>query len=146
MTNKKDWGLTVRGVVRKEGKILILRRHPKSRNNPHRYELPGGKVDPGEFFDAALIREFKEETNLDVNIESLFEVVQDEFISRRTNKPISTVQLMMNVEPISGEVQISDEHDDFKWASNEELKELCNEDMVTPTLRKTLEKRNFNMK
>ena len=76
MNGKKDWGLTVRGVVKKEGKTLILRRHPKSRNNPHKYELPGGKVDPGEFFDVALIREFKEETNLDVNIESLFEVVQ----------------------------------------------------------------------
>ena len=114
MNDKKDWGLTVRGVVKKEDKILILRRHPKSRNNPHKYELPGGKVDPGEFFDVALIREFKEETNIDVNIESLFEVVQDEFISRRTKQPISTVQLMMNLEILSGELQISDEHDDFK--------------------------------
>ena len=134
MNGKKDWGLTVRGVVKKEGKTLILRRHPKSRNNPHKYELPGGKVDP-----------FKEETNLDVNIESLFEVVQDEFISRRTKQPISTVQLMMNLEILSGEVQISDEHDDFKWVSNEELKELYNEDMLTPTLRKTLEKRDFEI-
>lgn len=145
MNDKKDWGLTVRGVVRKEDKILILRRHPKSRNNPHKWELPGGKVDPGEFFDIALVREFKEETNLDVKIESLFEVVQDEFISRRTNRPISTVQLMMNLEIISGELQISDEHDDFKWANNDELKELYNEDTLTPTLRKTLEKKNFEI-
>ena len=122
MNDKKNWGLTVRGVVRKEDKILILRRHPKSRNNPHKYELPGGKVDPGEFFDIALIRELKEETDLDVNIESLYEVVQDEFISSRTNQPISSVQLMMNLEIISGEVQISDEHEDFKWANIEELK------------------------
>ena len=145
MDDKKEWGLTVRGVVRKEDKILILRRHPKSRNNPHKYELPGGKVDPGEFFDMALLREFKEETNLDVKMESLFEVVQDEFISRRTNQPISTVQLMMNLEIIDGEVQISSEHDDFKWVKSVELKELYNEDMLTPTLRKTLEKRNFEI-
>ena len=102
-------------------------------------------MDPGEFFDVALIREFKEETNLDVIIESLFEVVQDEFISRRTKQPINTVQLMMNLEIISGEVQISDEHDDFKWVSIEELKELYNKDMITPTLRKTLEKRDFEI-
>ena len=145
MNSKKDWGLTVRGVVRKEDKILILRRHPKSRNDPHKWELPGGKVDPGEFFDVALVREFKEETNLDVKIESLFELVQDEFISRRTNQPISTVQLMMNLEIMDGEVQISDEHDDFKWVNSGELKNLYNEDMLTPTLRKTLEKRNFEM-
>ena len=145
MNTKKDWGLTVRGVVRKEDKILILRRHPKSRNNPHKWELPGGKVDPGEFFDVALVREFKEETNLDVKIESLFEVVQDEFISRRTNQPISTVQLMMNLEIIDGEVQISSEHDDYKWVSKEELKELYDEGMLTATLKLTLEKRSFEI-
>ena len=145
MSNKKDWGLTVRGVIRQEEKILILRRHPKSRNNPHKYELPGGKVDPGEFFDVALVREFKEETDLDVKIDSLFEVVQDEFISRRTNRPISTVQLMMNLEIIGGDLQISDEHDDFKWVKIGELKELYDDDMLTPTLRKTLEKRNFEI-
>ena len=145
MSNKRDWGLTVRGIVRKEDKILIVRRHPSSRNNPQKYELPGGKVDPGEFFDEALVREFKEETNLDVNILSLFEVVQDEFISRRTNRPISTLQIMMNLEIIDGEIQISSEHDDFKWASMEELKELYDGDLVTPTLRKTLEKRNFKI-
>ena len=143
MNEKKDWGLTVRGVVREDNKILILRRHPKSRNNPHKWELPGGKVDPGEFFDNALIREFKEETNLDVKIESLFEVVQDEFISRRTNQPISTVQLMMNLEIMDGEVQISSEHDEYKWVSIEELKELYDEGMLTTTLRLTLEKRKF---
>ena len=145
MNDKKDWGLTVRGIVRKEDKILILKRHPKSRNNPHKWEFPGGKVDPGEFFDVALIREFKEETNLDVKIESLFEVVQDEFISRRTNQPISTVQLMMNLEIIRGEVQISDEHEDYKWVSKEELKDLYDKDMLTTTLRLTLEKRNFEI-
>ena len=145
MNSKKDWGLTVRGVVRKEDKILILRRHPKSRNNPHKWELPGGKVDSGEFFDVALVREFKEETNLDVKIESLFEVVQDEFISRRTNQPISTVQLMMNLEIIDGEVQISSEHDDYKWVSKEELKELYDEGMLTATLKLTLEKRSFEI-
>ena len=32
MNGKKDWGLTVRGVVKKEGKILILRRHIQGRD------------------------------------------------------------------------------------------------------------------
>ena len=35
--------------------------------------------------------------------------------------------------------------DDFKWANIEELKDLYNNDMLTPTLRKTLEKRNFEI-
>lgn len=62
----KPYGLTMREIVKNSNdEILILRRHPKSRTNPHKWELPGGKVDPGEFFDEALVREIKEETNLD---------------------------------------------------------------------------------
>ena len=145
MSNKKDWGLTVRGVVRKDDKLLILRRHPKSRNNPHKWELPGGKVDPGEFFDDALVRELNEETGLEVKIDSLFEAVEDRFKSRRTHQYINTVQLMMNLETVSGEVQISDEHDDFKWLNMEELKELYERDELTGSLKSTLEKRNFKI-
>ena len=45
----KPYGLTMRGIVKNSNEeILILRRHPKSRTNPHKWELPGGKVDPGE--------------------------------------------------------------------------------------------------
>lgn len=56
----KPYGLTMRGIVKNSNdEILILRRHPKSRTNPHKWELPGGKVDPGEFFDEALVREIK---------------------------------------------------------------------------------------
>ena len=44
----KPYGLTMRGIVKNSNdEILILRRHPKSRTNPHKWELPGGKVDPG---------------------------------------------------------------------------------------------------
>ena len=52
---------------------------------------------------------------------------------------------MMNLEIISGEVQISDEHDDFKWATIEELKDLYDNEMLTGSLKSTLEKRNFKI-
>ena len=74
----KPYGLTMRGIVKNSNdEILILRRHPKSRTNPHKWELPGGKVDPGEFFDEALVREIKEETNLDGAVGDFYEAIQD---------------------------------------------------------------------
>ena len=77
---KKDYGLTMRGIIRNENnEILILKRHPKSRTDPNTWELPGGKVEAGEFFDDALIREIKEETNLDCEIGDLAIAIQHDY-------------------------------------------------------------------
>ena len=82
---KKDYGLTMRGIIRNENnEILILKRHPKSRTDPNTWELPGGKVEAGEFFDDALIREIKEETNLDCEIGDLAIAIQHDYSFKRT--------------------------------------------------------------
>ena len=115
----KPYGLTMRGIVKnKDNEILILRRHPKSRTNPHKWELPGGKVDPGEFFDEALVREIKEETNLDGAVGGFYEAIQDDYVHKRT------VQVIMYLKNITGNVAISDEHDDWMWANLEKIKTL----------------------
>lgn len=130
---EKPYGLTMRSVVKnEEDKILVLRRHPKSRTNPHKWELPGGKIEKGEFFDEALIREVKEETSLDVKVGDFCEAVQDDYPHKRT------VQLIMYSKDITGDVKISDEHDDWMWASVDEIKSLD----ITSSLEKIIEKRN----
>ena len=130
---EKAYGLTIRSVIKNnEGEILVLRRHPKSKTNPHKWELPGGKIEKGEFFDEALIREIKEETALDVKVGDFCEAVQDDYPHKRT------VQLIMYSKDITGEVKISDEHDDWMWASINEIKSL----KITSSLEKTIKKRN----
>lgn len=130
---EKPYGLTMRSVVKnEENKILVLRRHPKSKTHPHKWELPGGKTEKGELFDEALIREVKEETDLDVKVGDFCEAVQDDYPHKRT------VQLIMYSKDIKGEVKISDEHDDWMWASIDEIKSLD----ITSSLEKIIEKRN----
>lgn len=132
----KPYGLTMRGIIKNnEDQILILKRHPKSRTNPYKWELPGGKVDPGEFFDEALIREIKEETNLDGKIGDLCEAVQDNYTYKRT------VQIIMYLKEIEGEIRISDEHVDWMWADLEKIKEL----EISSSFEKVLKKRNWNI-
>jgi len=46
-------------------------------NKPYGLALPGGFVDIGESVENALVREMKEETSLDVSIESLLNVYSD---------------------------------------------------------------------
>ena len=70
------YGLTVRGVIKnQENEILIVKRHPKSKTDPEMWELPGGKVEKGEFFADALVREIKEETNLNCEVGDFCEAV-----------------------------------------------------------------------
>ena len=130
----KGYGLTVRGIIKNgSGEILIVKRHPKSKTDPEMWELPGGKVERGEFFADALVREIKEETNLDVEIGDFCEAVQNDYSHKRT------VQLMMYLINVEGEVKISDEHTEFMWASIEKIKTL----EISTSLKKLLEKKEY---
>ena len=132
----KGYGLTVRGVIKNDsGEILIVKRHPKSRTDPEMWELPGGKVEKGEHFADALVREIKEETNLDVSVGDFCEAVQNDYSHKRT------VQLMMYLTDVEGEVKISEEHTEFMWASIEEIKTL----ELSTSLKKLLEKRKWQL-
>lgn len=132
----KPYGLTVRGIIKNDAdEILIVKRHPKSRTDPEMWELPGGKVEHGEFFADALVREIKEETDLDVEVGDFAEAIQNDYQHKRT------VQIMMYLCDITGEVKISDEHTEWMWASIEKLKSL----EISTSLDKVLKKRNWDI-
>lgn len=65
--NKKEAKYTIDAVITTEegGVVLIKRKYPPFQNY---YALPGGFIEKGETPKQALIREVKEETNLDVKI------------------------------------------------------------------------------
>jgi 8-oxo-dGTP diphosphatase len=53
-----------------QGRVLIARR-PEGKTLAGLWEFPGGKVEPGESPEAALVRELKEELDLDVAEDAL---------------------------------------------------------------------------
>ena len=66
----KPFALSVKALIYdREGRILLLRRSQSSHANVGKWDLPGGKVDPGEQFDQAVIREVMEETGLKVSLQ-----------------------------------------------------------------------------
>jgi 8-oxo-dGTP diphosphatase len=62
------------GVIVREGQVLIARR-PDHVHQGGLLEFPGGKVEPEESVQAALVREIAEETGLRIPLESLQPVI-----------------------------------------------------------------------
>jgi 8-oxo-dGTP diphosphatase len=62
----------VGAVVLIEGRVVLVRRaHPPMEGQ---WTLPGGTVELGETLEAALVREMREETGLDVEVGAVLEV------------------------------------------------------------------------
>ena len=125
------WGLTVRGICEYEGKILLLQLRSKSAHDAGKWEIPGGKVKKCEFFDAALKREYKEETGLDIKIDSLYNAIQKNYTACKTGEKVKSIQIIMKVSTNSDEVVISEEHDMYGWFTKEEIKNMIKNNELT---------------
>ncbi len=134
------WGLAVKGICEHNGKILLLKIRSKSSHDAGLWEIPGGKVKKGEFFDAALKREYKEETGLDIEVESLYKVIQRNYTACKTNEEIRSIQLIMNVSSISDEVTISEEHDDYGWFDKDEVIKMMDDGKLAVAAVRALKK------
>jgi 8-oxo-dGTP diphosphatase len=66
--------LVVAALVREEGRILMSRRRP-DQAMPDLWEFPGGKVEPGEHPEAALVRELREEVGCGIEVTGIQDVV-----------------------------------------------------------------------
>ena len=106
----KPFYLSVRAIILdSDFRCLLVRRSAQNRNFAGCWEWPGGKVESGENFNDALIREVHEETSLTVEITKLAGATQYE------TPTANVVMICMEVRVVRGEIQLSSEHDDFAW-------------------------------
>ena len=125
------WGLTARGICEYNGKVLLLKIRSKSAHHAGKWEIPGGKVKKCEFFDDGLKREYLEETGLEIDIDSLYNVVRNDYTACKTSEQIKSIQLIMKVTCQSDEVKISEEHDEYGWFSWDEVDEMIENGLLT---------------
>lgn len=107
-----------KSVIQKNNKYLLLKRASHSKSYPDLWDFPGGKHDPGETTEQAVIRETKEETSY--GIKPGKEIQKQEYHDEKHD-------LLFHYfipEIISGDLKLSSEHSDFKWVSEEEMKNL----------------------
>ena len=66
----------VAAIMEREGKVLIGQRQPEQ-SHPLKWEFPGGKVEPGETPQQAVVRELEEE--LAIRVEACEEIERYQF-------------------------------------------------------------------
>jgi 8-oxo-dGTP diphosphatase len=103
-------------IILRENKILVTQRSERM-NLPLKWEFPGGKIEKNETAENCLLREIKEELNLEI-----------ELLGKLESKCFDYETFSINLIPfvskyLSGEI-ILVEHKDFKWLTKEELKIL----------------------
>ena len=128
----KPYGLTVRAVIYdRDGRILLLKRSMRSRTYPGKWELPGGKVDPGARFDDAVVREVKEETGMRSSIKRFIGAAEARL------PHINAIQLVFEMEA-SGPPAISHEHEGLQWVAPADILSRDLVDWTIPFLKEYL--------
>jgi len=97
----------------KDGEKFLICQRPKNKARGLLWEFVGGKVEKGESKPQALVRECKEELNLDI-------AVGKEFCSVTHEYPDITVQLTVFSATANGEPQLL-EHNALKWITADEI-------------------------
>lgn len=118
------------GLLFHRQKILIARR--KTGRMKGYWEFPGGKLEPGEKPEEALVREFEEEFQVTVHPGSYYMTTQDDngYVAIRLEAYLCTYD--------GGPLTLL-EHDDFKWVRCLDLvcHKLCPADI--PIARKLIQ-------
>lgn len=129
--------LIVHGIMKVDNKILVTKRtlEEDGRKNTFGrfYDVPGGSVDEGETPKIALVRETKEETNLDVEVGKI--IYEDSEYDEEKNIVFTRLTYICNIVNFN-EIKLDEnEHDEYKLVDNIADFE---EDEVVPFLKEVL--------
>ena len=114
----------VAAIIEKNGKILICRR-AENKTRALKWEFPGGKIEPGETPEQAVLRECREELDVDL-------CVKGEFMRVLHSYPDIEIQLTVFRTAIIGSDPRCIEHKEIRFVYPSELAdfELCPADIT----------------
>jgi 8-oxo-dGTP diphosphatase len=101
----------VAAIIKKDNLYLVAQRN-RDKHMGLKWEFPGGKVDPGETLQEALVREIYEELNIDINI-------HEKLAEKRYKDNEINIILHYFLCTIKNGVINLNEHEAMEWADKE---------------------------
>ena len=135
----KEGELRAAGIVvciDEEDRVLIIRRSNID-GRGGQWTIPGGHIDESDrSIEAGAVRELDEETDLLCNTRDLIYLGEPKkekyyFLTKKWSGTVN----VMKPNPKTGEI----EHDDFKWATIDDIKDTTNSEIPIYLLEKALE-------
>ncbi|MBQ3866170.1 MAG: (deoxy)nucleoside triphosphate pyrophosphohydrolase [Clostridia bacterium] len=106
----------VAALIEKDGAYLVFKR-PQGKARAGCFEFVGGKVEPGETHEEALVRECREELDAAVSVGPLFQTVTHVY-------PDIAIRLFLyRAEIISGSIRLL-EHEEMRWVRPSQFDEV----------------------
>jgi len=107
----------VLGLIERDGEVLLGRRAHRPYRG--RWDLPGGRVEPGEFLEESVRREVAEETKLSVS-----ELRLEGAYHYPGNEGSPAIFLLYKVLSVQGRIELTEELPLLRWFSRGELEAL----------------------
>ncbi|WP_236687194.1 NUDIX hydrolase [Ornithinibacillus californiensis] len=129
----------VYGIYQEGNRLLVINKGGGPYKN--RFDLPGGSLEEGESLSDAMVREFKEETGLDIEIVEQIGVTDFLFPSNwRDFTDVHHIAVFYIVKKIGGEITVPEAFEGqdslgAEWVTSQDV----SEDNASPLVMKALE-------
>jgi ADP-ribose pyrophosphatase YjhB (NUDIX family) len=112
----------VGAIILRRNSILLVQRG----RNPLKgfWSLPGGLIEPGEKIEAALIREVKEETGLEVRPTKTFEIFERIILDTKGHPEYHYILHDYLCKVVGGELKAGDDAGQVAWVTRASLRSL----------------------
>jgi 8-oxo-dGTP diphosphatase len=117
-----DFRVATKSFIIDNGKLLIVKRNSDNIQRPNMWELPGGRLDPGEDPHKGAKREIMEETGIEIEI---LHPINIRHFTRKDNQKITLIIFLCKA--LHNNITLSQEHTDFDWIHLNNCKEKLDE-------------------
>ncbi|PAB60040.1 8-oxo-dGTP diphosphatase MutT [Anaeromicrobium sediminis] len=104
----------VAAIIRNDKNEILIAKRKEDKSLGGFWEFPGGKIEKGERDEESLIRELKEEMDIEIEVKSYF----DENIHDYTDKKIKLKAYEAIIK--NGNIKLKD-HSEYVWCKEYEL-------------------------
>lgn len=105
----------VAAIILKDDRIFATQRGYG--NYMHKWEFPGGKIEPGETPEHALVREIREELKADIHVGRLFDTVEYDY-------PEFHVSMQCYICTLVSEELTLVEHEAARWLGYDDIESV----------------------